>query len=119
MTLTFSVKQVWPPLKHLLIISAKCMLAIFVCMGVALPLAWLAICYPAQYQAFTSWMSETRQVWLFVRLGLYTLIALIALRIWGARGFKQEYRRPFIRILIAGTTFILLCEIALFRGHSL
>nr|EGF2641711.1 hypothetical protein [Escherichia coli] len=90
------------------------------CMGmfmvVSLVMADTAMKYPTEAAAFRSWMQSTCYGWLMWRLALYALVAWNLWKIRDAPGFREEYRRPLLRISVVSMLVIALCEYAMFTG---
>ena len=85
-------------------------------MVVSLMVADTAMKHPGEAAAFRRWMQSTRYGWLFWRLALYALVAWGLWKIRHAPGFREEFRRPLLRISVVSVLFIALCEYAMFTG---
>lgn len=85
-------------------------------MVVSLMVADTAMKHPGEAAAFRRWMQSTRDGWLIWRLALYALVAWGLWKIRHAPGFREEYRRPLLRISVVSVLFIALCEYAMFTG---
>ncbi|WP_297201566.1 hypothetical protein [uncultured Pluralibacter sp.] len=85
-------------------------------MVVSLIVADTAMKHPGEAAAFRRWMQSTRYGWLIWRLALYALVAWGLWKIRHAPGFREEFRRPLLRISVVSVLFIALCEYAMFTG---
>ena len=85
-------------------------------MVVSLMVADTAMKHPGEAAAFRRWMQSTRYGWLLWRLALYALVAWGLWKIRHAPGFREEFRRPLLRISVVRVLFIALCEYAMFTG---
>lgn len=85
-------------------------------MVVSLMVADTAMKHPGEAAAFRRWMQSTRYGWLLWRLALYALVAWGLWKIRHAPGFREEFRRPLLRISVVSVLFIALCEYAMFTG---
>lgn len=85
-------------------------------MLVSLMVADTAMKHPDEAATFRGWMQSTRYGWLVWRLALYALTGWGLWKIRHAPGFREEYRRPLLRISVVSLLFIALCEYAMFTG---
>lgn len=85
-------------------------------MVVSLMVADTTMKHPGEAAAFRRWMQSTRYGWLLWRLALYALVAWGLWKIRHAPGFREEFRRPLLRISVVSVLFIALCEYAMFTG---
>ena len=89
----------------------------FSLLAVMLLIAHFALQYPVAASAVKDWMASHRLGWLVWRLMLYTATGWGVWKIWHAPGFRAEYRRPMIRMLIISSIVVLICEsVILGRG---
>lgn len=79
-------------------------------LAVMLFIAHFALQYPVAASAVKAWMASHRLGWFIWRLMLYAAIGWGVWKVWHAPGFRAEYRRPMIRMLIISGIVVMICE---------